>query len=418
VAQAAAFDGIDDGLTIPDSAQLDLDNFTLAAWVQPGSPATGSHPLIAKSEGDFRNYALYLTGERKLYATRYCSGAPLIELFSKAALPIGQFTHVAATYDGKSLAIYINGVLDSSVQNASANSCQNDAPLTIGLPYNASAYPHFDGLLDEVLVYPDALWNYEIHDLYTAQANWIEEKERHAVKVDAEPPLSSLADTLPASINNFALADVQVGVNATDAGSEVILLELGVSFNGGEVAWTAAEPCQDAAQGRAASPAWCAWFMPSQWGAGRYQLQTRATDAVGHRETPAASYTIVVDGTAPELSLAQADGALQNLTVHETIIAAQSLRLDGAISDPPVGADAGSGARAVWVTLRNAQGDAVGDAPYAASIRDASWSLHYPLRQSQVGGVYTVEVWAEDAVGNRTAPLNCARWCWMARRLP
>ena len=80
--------------------------------------------------------------------------------------------------------------------------------------------------------------------------------------------------------------------------------------------------------------------MPSQWGAGRYQLQTRATDAVGHRETPAASYTIVVDGAAPELTLTQADGSLQNLPVHATIIAAQALRLDGALRDPPVSADA------------------------------------------------------------------------------
>ncbi|MBX3001942.1 MAG: hypothetical protein KF893_25685, partial [Caldilineaceae bacterium] len=406
VAQAAAFDGVDDGLLLPDSNALDLDNFTLAVWVSPASSPKSNiwETIVAKSEGDYRNYALYLTSDRQIVATRNCQGGSLIQVISNSALPDDQFTHVAATYDGRYMALYINGVFEKNVELASSASCHNDAPLAVGVPHNANAsyYLHFNGLLDEVLVYPNALFDYEIGDLYAAQANWIEEKNGHTVFVDADLPASSLAETLPLATNYYPNADMQLGVNAADASSAIILLELGVSANGGPVRWTAAEPCQDAAQ-RDGSPAWCPWFLPSQWGGeGRYTLQTRATDAVGHRENPTASHAIVVDSTGPSLTVNQTDGSLLSLVAHPQIETAQILRLDGTASDPAIGADGGSGVAQVWVTLRDAEGIVVGDAPYPATINGGNWSLAYPFRQAQVAGDYTLEVWGEDVQGNRT----------------
>ncbi|MCE7984102.1 MAG: hypothetical protein DYG89_23250 [Caldilinea sp. CFX5] len=396
---AVAFDGVDDGLTIADSDALDLNTFTLAAWVKPtaGTNANSKQPIIAKSEGDYRNYALYMTSDRKIYVTRHCTENVFVELYSKNILPLDQYAHVAATYDGKNLAIYINGVLDNTVQGTTANACHNAAPLTIGVPYNANtAYVHYSGILDEVLVYPNALWGYQIKDLYDSQSNWIEEEDAHEVTVDALAPTSSLTATLPLATNYYANADVQLGVNTADATSEVTLLEVGVSLNDAPTIWRAAQPCQDAARGDASSPAWCPWFKPTQWGGeGRYQLQTRATDAVGNREIPTASYVIVVDSTAPTLTATQT--GLQNLTRHPTNATAQILHLDGTVSD------AGSGVHQVWVTLRDGQGNVVGDAPYPATLNGETWSLPYPFHQAQVAGAYTLEVVAEDQLKHKSS---------------
>ncbi|MEZ4619075.1 MAG: hypothetical protein R2867_26670 [Caldilineaceae bacterium] len=70
--------------------------------------------------------------------------------------------------------------------------------------------------------------------------------------------------------------------------------------------------------------------------------------------------------------------------------------------DPAIGDDPGSGLQHVWVTLRDRAGAAVGDAPYAATITGNLWSLAYPFYQAQISGFYTLEVWADDALGNET----------------
>ncbi|MCB0190040.1 MAG: hypothetical protein KDE31_37470, partial [Caldilineaceae bacterium] len=248
VDRAVAFDGIDDGLIMPASDALNLDHFTLATWVNPAASANADalYPLIAKNAGDERNYALYLTEELTVVATRNCAAAgELLQVTSKEPIPLNEYTHIAATYDGSYLALYINGVLNNWLAQPSSSSCYNDSPLTIGAPNSGDStfYRPFNGLLDELLIYSDALWDYQIQELYAAQANWIVERQSLAVTVDADPPSSSLAETLPAAINYYAIQDVQLGVYTSDAGSEVSLLELGVNFNGGTPSWYAAQPC-------------------------------------------------------------------------------------------------------------------------------------------------------------------------------
>ncbi|MEZ4639720.1 MAG: LamG domain-containing protein [Caldilineaceae bacterium] len=183
----------------------------------------GGQPIIAKSDGDYRNYAIYFNPDRKIYLTRHCTEGDLIELFSEATLPLDQFTHVAATYDGAYLALYINGVLDNSEQVQSRNACHNDAPLTIGAPYNANThYRFFNGVLDEVLVYADAL-GITIQDL-TKPRPPIREEQARSLRGRGHLT-SSLAETLPQAVNYYANADIQLEVAAADIGSNITLLE-------------------------------------------------------------------------------------------------------------------------------------------------------------------------------------------------
>ncbi|MEZ4681433.1 MAG: LamG domain-containing protein [Caldilineaceae bacterium] len=103
VDRAVAFDGIDDGLIMPASDALNLDHFTLATWVNPAASANADalYPLIAKNAGDERNYALYLTEELTVVATRNCAAAgELLQVTSKEPIPLNEYTHIAATYDG------------------------------------------------------------------------------------------------------------------------------------------------------------------------------------------------------------------------------------------------------------------------------------------------------------------------------
>jgi subtilisin-like proprotein convertase family protein len=400
VSHAARFDGIDDGLVIPDGAKLDLTNLTVATWVRPasGSNRPGRQVLVAKADDSRTNYALYMTDDRRIVAEGVSSSA-VISLTSDVPIALDQYSHVAATYNGRELRLYINGIGNAAKTTGSFGSANNER-LAIGKRLAGGDASPFRGDLDEIQIYNYALFAYEVKDIYAFQANWIEEENAYDVYVDSEPPTSELAEALP---SHFANNAVQMGVTASDLTSAVTLLELGVKHNGVDT-WTAGEACQDA-RGETAtgSPAWCPWFRPD--GEGRYELQTRATDAVGNREAPTRTVTILVDATGPVVTAVQANNSLQALRSHPTEADVQVLALNGTVNDLPSSGDgSGSGIEAVSVTLRNADGKVVGEAPYPAVLTAAgpsfTWILDYPLNQADVAGMYRLEVTGTDKVGN------------------
>ncbi|MEZ4619074.1 MAG: hypothetical protein R2867_26665 [Caldilineaceae bacterium] len=86
---------------------------------------------------------------------------------------------------------------------------------------------------DELLIYSDAPGIIRSKNSMRLRPTGSWKAELWPVTVDADPPSSSLAETLPAAINYYAIQDVQLGVYTSDAGSEVSLLELGVNFQWG-----------------------------------------------------------------------------------------------------------------------------------------------------------------------------------------
>ena len=81
-------------------------------------------------------------------------------------LNIGQWYHVAGTYDGSTMKLYINGALDNSTPQNLGQTTFNTADLYIGT-YSTSDH-HFDGNLDDMYIYDRALAETEIHELYSA----------------------------------------------------------------------------------------------------------------------------------------------------------------------------------------------------------------------------------------------------------
>ncbi len=78
-----------------------------------------------------------------------------------AALPTGAWTHLAATYDGTTLRLYVNGAQVAQLAVAGSIPTSN-SPLRIG--GNAIWGEWFNGLIDEVRVYNRALSAAEIQN--------------------------------------------------------------------------------------------------------------------------------------------------------------------------------------------------------------------------------------------------------------
>ena len=99
------------------------------------------------------------------------SGGTFPSLTSAAQLPIGQFSHLVGTWDGTTLRLYINGVLDTQ-KVAGATPQDSGYGVYIGgfsIASGATYFgQYFNGLIDEASYYGRALNGAEIASLYNA----------------------------------------------------------------------------------------------------------------------------------------------------------------------------------------------------------------------------------------------------------
>ena len=170
---ALSFDGVNDWVTVADSASLDLTSaMTLEAWVNPSS-VNGWETVAIKERGtNALAYGLYAAdgtaaqGGADGPAGYVSIGGTDRSVRQTAGLPLGTWTHLAVTYDGTTQRLYVNGVqVASRAQTGSAAATAN--PLRIG--GNSPWGEFFSGLIDEVRIYKRALSAAEIAtDMNTA----------------------------------------------------------------------------------------------------------------------------------------------------------------------------------------------------------------------------------------------------------
>ena len=83
------------------------------------------------------------------------------------AIPIDTWTHVAFSYDGNYLKLYLNGVLDAVSKEVSGTI--NPAGTNLAIGNNLSKTRGFKGIIDEVRIYNRALNAAEIKRLYESE---------------------------------------------------------------------------------------------------------------------------------------------------------------------------------------------------------------------------------------------------------
>jgi hypothetical protein len=156
---ALRFDGANDWIAVPDAAGLDLrTGMTLEAWVYP-TAQSGWRTVILKERPGGLAYALYAYDNAPRPAVYVNAGGADVAALGGVGLPLNAWTHLAATYDGAILRLYING--NEIGSQALANPILTSTlPLRIG--GNAVWGEHFAGLIDEVRIYNRALSRAEI----------------------------------------------------------------------------------------------------------------------------------------------------------------------------------------------------------------------------------------------------------------
>jgi hypothetical protein len=177
VGQAFSFNGSYQCVQIPHASSLVASNYSIEAWVKPLAQVSdpinqdlifgqsfGHCQLVARtgSSGGVRLAFAFGTSHTSFY-----------EATSTSEIPIGRFSHLAGTWDGTTLRLYINGVLN-------AQSTPHAAPVDSGCPFYLGGFysptadscgyvgQFFDGLIDEASYYNRALSGAEIQSIYYA----------------------------------------------------------------------------------------------------------------------------------------------------------------------------------------------------------------------------------------------------------
>jgi hypothetical protein len=161
-----SFDGVNDWVTIPVSSDLDLTTgMTLAAWVYPTAQGGKRwRNVLIKERPGGEVYNLYSNTNNNRPAAYIVRNAPAtpVDARGTSQLPLNTWTHLAATYDGAVLRLFVNGVQAGS-RSAPGSLVASSGPVRIG--GNSLWGEFFQGRIDEVRIYRRALSPAEISDV-------------------------------------------------------------------------------------------------------------------------------------------------------------------------------------------------------------------------------------------------------------
>ncbi|MES2005972.1 MAG: LamG-like jellyroll fold domain-containing protein [Bacteroidota bacterium] len=173
---ALAFDGLSSIVSVPANinnspvGSLNISsNITLEAWIYPTS-SSGVQDVLCKSSSSVNNGYIFprtINGWRNVQFLLNINGYGWQTLEVPYGLTkLNKWHHLAATYDGYTMTIYIDGVL-AGTKSFAGTITTNGNPLAIGGHTGLSEY--FSGKVDEARIWNRALTPCEINNNLTCE---------------------------------------------------------------------------------------------------------------------------------------------------------------------------------------------------------------------------------------------------------
>ena len=144
---ALDFDGSDDRVSLGQLDVLKGRTVTISAWIRAKYSSAAYSPIVTQYDQSWKGYDLCLDSD----------GKPSFYLDDEAAVAdsaviVNTWYHIAGTYDGEMLKIYVDGVLEEDSTYYNEDSGANTAAY-IGYGLNGGSHAYFNGIIDDVRVY-------------------------------------------------------------------------------------------------------------------------------------------------------------------------------------------------------------------------------------------------------------------------
>ncbi|WP_406695926.1 DUF4082 domain-containing protein [Singulisphaera sp. Ch08] len=345
---ALSFNGTNSWVTIANSSSLNLSSgMTLEAWVRP-SNTNSSNPILVKEGNGTAPYALYASDPVMPVAFLNANSATSTAAPSYQSLVANTWNHVAATYDGTTLRLYVNGALMSQA-NPTAGILSSTGALRIGGD-SVFSNEFFNGLIDDVRVYNRALSLAEVQTDMSTPVGGVMDSTAPTASISSPAASATLVgtNTIVANVSdNTGIAGVQFLINGTPVGVEDIAAPFSLAWNTTKVA------------------------------NGSYVLSSRARDMAGNFTT-SSGVTVTVNNPAD--------------------LTAPTVRLTTPYTNSTVGGQFVLGAFASDnIGITGVQFKANG-----ANLGAMDSTAPYRLNASLSAGTYTITAVATDARGNQT----------------
>lgn len=167
LSQGLTFDGLDDGVAIPN---LNLTgDMSVTLWINPSSTQVQYADILSQhSPGGFAleqnssstNQYYFAWGNGSTYT---CTGATYITLTAN------QWQHVAISKSGATVTLYRNAVQTGSCTGAFSGIATNSDSFYLGR-WSSGGTRHFAGTIDDVAVWSSALAATDVKQIYDQQS--------------------------------------------------------------------------------------------------------------------------------------------------------------------------------------------------------------------------------------------------------
>jgi hypothetical protein len=214
----ADFDGVNDYIEIADAPEFDMPTaVTVAAWVNMRSLPSDLHTIVSKDT----NYEFHINPAGQVYYWWNDSGGTVRNITTAAPISLNQWHHIAVTYESGAQRVYVDGAV-AGASSYTGTLDTNDLPFYIGTDWNFIARA-FDGYIDEVQLYPQALGATDVqalmlqtHDCATAAAQFVINHNNYGIHCVAETITVDVIDAVAGTPLLNYNASVQIDTQSSD----------------------------------------------------------------------------------------------------------------------------------------------------------------------------------------------------------
>ena len=220
---------------VPNSEALNPEHLTLELWTYPTS--TGYYRGMAEKQlpgfdYPWAQYALNYLGNTSRPNFNVDINNIAYGVAADEPIPLNAWTHLAGTYDGETLKLYVNGALVKTEMSPSGPIASSPDLFYMGKP-PSNAY--YYGKLDEVALYSSALSAQEIEHHYQNSLNGQPYCEQIPTDTTAPTILPTINGTQGS--NGWYISDVSVSWDVNDPESGIDLLLAATQPRSQQIPW-------------------------------------------------------------------------------------------------------------------------------------------------------------------------------------